>query len=316
MEGGECAICGNNADSKPFLQAWVAGFHFQYRRCKSCGLVFLNPRPGVQEIGQFYDEEYYGGGRQKFRDWIETLRLYFARRRASRMKRFFPGGGRALDVGCGQGTFLELLRKEGWEVQGTERSPDSACRARLSGLPVSVGEVQRGQFPDHSLDLVTLWQVIEHLYDPAVLMRRIHPMLRNGGMVAISTPNIESLQARVFREKWFHLDPPRHLYLFSPQTLERLMNREGFRLVALNHLSWEQNPYGWLQSFLNRMGSANGSLYAYLKNLPPSRDPKGSLSGKNLLLAAGLLPVCFLLPLILERSGRGGTFEAYFEKDT
>jgi hypothetical protein len=64
------------------------------------------------------------------------------------------------------------------------------------------------------------------------------------------------------------------------------------------------------------MGSANGSLYAYLKNLPPSRDPKGSVSGKNLLLAAGLLPFCLLFPLILEGWGGGGTFEAYFGKET
>ncbi len=316
MERGICAICRTPVRSTPYLSVQAEGTLFHYEQCAVCGLVFLNPQPDPKELLRYYGRDYYGGGGQKFGRGIEALRLFFALSRVYRLKRYLPRVGRALDIGCGQGAFLRLLRREGWEVQGTELAEEPACRARQAGIPVLLGEIQEGQFGEGSLDLVTLWHVIEHLRDPAGMLQRISLMVGRKGLVALSTPNVVSTQARVFRERWFHLDPPRHLYLFSPETLDRLMAQAGFRMIYLNHFSMEQNPYGWVQSALNRMAFPEGALYSFLKSPPGKKRLENSpLLARLLLLSAALLPPSILISLLMAWRGEGGTLEAYFTKE-
>ncbi len=316
MEKGICAICPAPTRSTPYLSVQAEGTLFHYQQCSVCGLVFLNPQPDPEELLRFYGRDYFGGGEQKFARGIEALRLFFALTRVYRLQKYLPRAGRALDIGCGQGVFLQLLRREGWKVQGTELAEEPARRARQAGIPVLLGEIQEGQFGEGSLDLVTLWHVIEHLRGPAGMLRRISLMVGKKGLVALSTPNVKSTQARVFRERWFHLDPPRHLYLFSPETLDRLMAQAGFRMIYLNHFSLEQNPYGWVQSALDRMAFPGGALYSFLKSPPGRKRPKNSpLLAKMVLLFAALLLPSILISLLMAWRGQGGTLEAYFIKE-
>jgi len=316
MEKGICAICHIPTRSTRYFSVRAEGSLFHYQRCSVCGLVFLDPQPGPEELLGYYGRSYYGRGEQKFAGGIEALRFAFARTRVSRLQKFLPRSGRALDIGCGQGTFLQLLRGKGWEVQGTELTEEPARRARQAGIPVFLGEIQEGKFGEETLDLVTLWHVIEHLREPSTVVERIRLVLKDRGIVAISTPNIESLQARIFREKWFHLDPPRHLYLFSPDTLQRLMAQAGFRLIRVSHFSMEQNPYGWLQSSLNRLTASEGSLYTLLKSQAGDyRRRIEPAMAIHLLLSLGLMPTCLFLAFLLGWMKREGTMEAYFKKE-
>jgi len=314
MEKGSCAICPQGAEAQSYMRTNMGGLPFSYLKCKGCGLVFLSPRPDEREIPRFYGEDYYGEGSQKFRSCLEAPRLFFAWNRMRRVLKFFSRPGKVLDVGCGQGTFLQLIKGKGWEVAGTELTQESASRASRLGIPVSIGEIDENRFPPHSFDLITLWQVLEHLAEPRKTLKSLLGLLRKGGIVAISTPNIDSLQAEVGKDRWFHLDPPRHLYLFSPRTLERIMASLGFRLLKLHHFSLEQNPYGWLQSFLNLMGLPENSLYAIMKNTPTRGTPTLSRyqQGKSLFLAAAFLPHCLLLSLAMALLKCGDTVEAYF----
>jgi SAM-dependent methyltransferase len=316
MESAGCVLCSPSLPATLHWQAASPGDQtFAYVRCPGCGLVYLNPRPGSEETLGYYNLDYYGEGEKKFGGWIEAARLHFAGKRARRVSRFLSRKGRVLDVGCGQGSFLRLLQREGWEVLGTELAEEPARRARQAGVPVILGEIREGQFGEGALDLVTLWHVIEHLRDPAGVLRRISPMVAKKGLVAISTPNVESVQARAFREKWFHLDPPRHLFLFSPETLNRLMAQAGFRMIYLNHFSLEQNPYGWVQSALNRMAFPPGALYSFLKSQPGrKRMEQLPVLGAMLTLSAGLLLPSILISLLMAWRGEGGTIEAYFVK--
>jgi SAM-dependent methyltransferase len=211
-----------------------------------------------------------------------------------------------------------MLKAHGWECHGTELTAESAFRASQSGISVSVGEFQREQFPPGSFDLISFWQVLEHLPEPWKFLQRLRPLLKKGGIVAISTPNVESLQAKLAKGQWFHLDAPRHLCLFSPRTLGAMMGSLGFRTVEVHHFSMEQNPYGWLQSLLNLSGLPYDSLYTILKTQSPARrDFLTSLEkGKMLLLAAGLSPLCLFLSLGVAFLGRGDTIEAYFRLET
>jgi 2-polyprenyl-3-methyl-5-hydroxy-6-metoxy-1,4-benzoquinol methylase len=314
MEEANCPICGPGGQAENFLQARSEESLFSYMRCCACGLVFLNPRPEGAELQGFYDEDYYSEGDRKFRSGVEFLRRFFARERAHRACRHFPSSGKVLDVGCGQGTFLQLMQERGWKGYGTELSAQSASRARGSGLSVSVGEIQPDQFPPDFFDLITFWQVLEHLRHPAAVLQRMRPLLRRGGIVAVSTPNVESWQAKTFGRDWFHLDAPRHLFLFSPRTLEAFMAAQGFRLLTLSHLSWEQNPYGWLQSFLNRVVFSKNSLYTLIKEAPSKRKRPFALGEKSQILfwSAALLPLCVLFSGVTGIARRGGTIEAYF----
>jgi SAM-dependent methyltransferase len=317
MEEASCPICGPEAGVDPFMKAPSGKLRFYYVRCSGCGLVLLSPRPKREELREFYDEDYYGGEDRKFRPGIEKLRRLFAKARARRTSRLFEKPGRILDVGCGQGTFLQSMQEHGWEGYGTELSPQSAARARRSGLSVSVGEIPTDAYPAASFDLITFWQVLEHLLDPAAVMGQVRRLLRSGGVVAVSTPNMESWQAAVFGNKWFHLDAPRHLFLFSPRALEKIMAAHGFRLLKLSHFSWEQNPYGWLQSSLNCMGNSVDSLYTMIKDGSSTRNRRLSLAhrGKTCLVTAALLLPSVLLSVAESILKRGATIEAFFVKD-
>jgi len=314
MEKANCVLCSRETEARIYIHTNSGGFHFSYLQCRRCGLIFLSPRPNKKEILQFYQQDYYGDGLQKFHSWLEAFRLFFAWNRMRRVKKFFSYPGKALDIGCGQGTFLQMLKKEGWECHGTELTLKSASRAFRRGISVSVGEIDESRYPPHSFDLITLWHVLEHLPQPLETIKKVTRLLKKGGILAISTPNIDSLQAKMGGSRWFHLDPPRHLYLYSPRTLAQMIGSLDFRLLKLYHFSLEQNPFGWLQSLLNLSGLPQNSLYMILKNTPSLREACLTVSqtGKTLLLAGGLLPYCLILSLSMALFHSGGTIEAYF----
>lgn len=315
MERGNCVLCPEGTPTKYFLKTSDVKQQFTYYRCEGCGLVFLDPRPTEEEILEFYTKDYYGEGSQKFISWLSLPRLVFAWERVRRLQKCFQTPGRVLDVGCGEGTFLRLLKKEGWECFGTELTAEMASRASRFGVSVSTGEIHENQFPLRYIDVITFWQVLEHLRNPAKIIKSLLPSLKKKGIVAISTPNISSFQAQVFGAEWFHLDPPRHLYLFSPETLKILMESLGFDLVRLYHFSLEQDPYGWTQGMLNRTNLLQNSLYTILKNNPKYRRERLTLYHQfiTVLMAMGLLPTCICLSLGMSLFKSGASIEAFFK---
>ncbi len=314
MEDTPCPLCRSRIQTKVWTEVQAGQDLFIYRQCCGCGFVFLNPRPDEKGILKYYTQDYYGEGSHKFRSSLEAFRLFFARKRMLRVQKFFPCPGKVLDVGCGQGTFLQLLKEGGWDCYGIELTEASASRASRLGIPVAVGEIDENGFAPHSFDLITLWQVLEHLPEPLKTLKKLTRLLKKGGILAISTPNIDSLQARASTRQWFHLDPPRHLCLFSPQTLEGMVSSLGFTFLKIRHFSMEQNPYGWLQSLMNLLGDTDNHLYMVLKNNPGlGKQRLSSLEqGKMFLLAASLSPFCILLSLTMAMFRSGDTIEAYF----
>jgi 2-polyprenyl-3-methyl-5-hydroxy-6-metoxy-1,4-benzoquinol methylase len=142
--------------------------------------------------------------------------------------------GKLLDVGCGSGRFLALLRRAGWQVSGIEPDPLAAAAARERyGIEVLAGSIEAAGLPAHSFDAVVLSHVVEHVSDPAALLAACRRLLRPGGRLALSTPNAESRGHRRFGAAWLHLDVPRHLFLFSAPALAALLERAGFERFSI-----------------------------------------------------------------------------------
>jgi 2-polyprenyl-3-methyl-5-hydroxy-6-metoxy-1,4-benzoquinol methylase len=139
--------------------------------------------------------------------------------------------GRLLDIGCGNGHFLFIMKKTGWSTMGVEIDPESARIARdLYKLSIFNGHLEEAHYPDCSFDAITINHVIEHLHDPIGLLKECYRILTPGGIVCITTPNLQSLGHRTFKKNWFPLEPPRHLYLWTPQNLRRTLEMAGFKV--------------------------------------------------------------------------------------
>jgi len=311
-----CASCGG-ASRRPILKI---DDEFNLVRCEDCGLVATSPPVAPAEIGRYYPASYYGDNNRRFNALLEGLIPFFRNRRAVAIERFVPKG-RILDVGCGRGILPALMRERGWDAHGLEFSETSARHARdVLRLPVFVGDFLLSPYAAASFDAVVLWHVLEHVPDPVATLARAREILKPGGLLVIAVPNFESLQARFAGRHWFHLDVPRHYHHFGLALLTRMLTSHGFSILDVSHLSLEYNPYGWIQSLLNTLGSRHNLLYDLLKN-PSARSLQNPLRTAPLpsLLTLGLLPVIaplsFGLTALEVFLRRGGTVEVYARRD-
>jgi 2-polyprenyl-3-methyl-5-hydroxy-6-metoxy-1,4-benzoquinol methylase len=204
-------------------------------RCRRCGLVYQNPRPTLEEIGQHYPQEY-----EPYTDYASQRQINPLLRRAysygiNKRCRFVTKhikNGKLLDIGCAAGTFLLGMRDQGgWEVEGVEPSAGTAELARRHNLKVFTGTLEEARYADDSFDAVTMWDVLEHVHDPAGTIREIHRVLKPGGILLVRVPNLASWDARLFGDAWAGLDSPRHLFVFTPQTLRRTLQNQGMQVI-------------------------------------------------------------------------------------
>jgi len=136
--------------------------------------------------------------------------------------------GLLLDVGCGRGDFLADMKRLGWRVKGIEPVEAAAESARMKGVDVCRCSFEEADIPDSSLDHLTMHHVLEHLFEPIEALGKCHRILKKGGHLVLYTPNCASLGHTLFGSSWSALDPPRHLYLFSPGNLSAVLARVGF----------------------------------------------------------------------------------------
>lgn len=289
---------------------------FQVRRCTDCGHHYTVPTLRGDEIGRYYPDTYYGEVNRRFNPLMERMVGWFRRKRARALERFAKPGS-VLDVGCGRGLTLAALRDAGWQTRGCEFSEASSRYAReVLQLDVVCGGFDPQRYADGEFDAVILWHVFEHLPDARSALVEIARILRPGGVLALAVPNFESYQARWSRYAWFHLDLPRHYSHFSASWLRAKLAECGFRIVEEFHGSLEQNPYGWIQSWLNRWGLRPNLLYDLLRNRSArtTKAPWREVPGQSLLSLLGLLlllPWSLVMLIVETAARRGGTVELY-----
>jgi 2-polyprenyl-3-methyl-5-hydroxy-6-metoxy-1,4-benzoquinol methylase len=158
--------------------------------------------------------------------------------------------GKLLDIGCGLDFFLDAIKPFCNEVYGEEISEFEArfVRKRL-GINVFQGALTDLNLPAEYFDTITMWELLEHVSDPASYLKEVHRILRKGGLVAISTPNFNGFTSKIAKEKWLVINPPEHLFYFTPHTLKKMLEKTGFIIIEIKTYDWDvYNIYKSLRS--------------------------------------------------------------------
>jgi len=215
---------------------------FDVVRCKNCGLVYVDPQPPENEIEKLYSfEKGYGTWRfdpfkrkKKFNEKRKLFEEYV--KLITKYKKM----GFLLDVGCSSGLFLEVARSFSWKCYGVEVNKDTAAIAKQKGFTIVVGDLLNANFSNETFDVITLWEVLEHVRDPTNTLRHARNLLKNNGYLFISTPNISGFEPEVSYHLmgktmnfWRHPEPPGHLYQFSVNTIQKLLVKTGFKVVSI-----------------------------------------------------------------------------------
>jgi len=208
-------------------------------RCKNCGFVYVNPRPPEKMLKAIYSDNYYSSdncrlGYDVYVEDKECLTKTF-RRKMDTLLRIRKGAkGRILDVGAAAGFFLKIAKEDGWDCSGVEINDKAAAYARENlGLDVRTGILEEAGFPSEHFDVVTLWDVLEHLHHPMESLKEINRILKKGGLLVVHTPNVESVVVKTFGVKMGTFRPLEHLFYFSPITLKKALAAANFRMEHL-----------------------------------------------------------------------------------
>lgn len=273
-----CDLCGCD-QAVSYVEPWGSNAgEFRVVRCVGCGLLATYPRPA--STAAFYGHDYYSAvpsssadvkeavlrslARRQLRypqrdgepkgavgKWIVAMIAPLAHRQSLRLPVWIPHG-KILDVGCGWGGYLRLMSTLGWDTVGVEVSADAVRYAQAElGLDVRQGDLRSQTFGDESLDVVTFWDVIEHLHSPSADLTEAFRILKPKGWLLLKVPNSRGLAARLFGRVWRQWDLPRHLWHFDATRLRALVTKLGFSVVVVESVSSPETTRGSLAYYCN-----------------------------------------------------------------
>jgi SAM-dependent methyltransferase len=222
---------------------------FAVVRCERCGLMRLDPQPSPEELRCYYPETYWfapdrsltGRLEERYRRAVLRGHVGFV----ARALRASGARGPLLDVGCGGGLFLGMMRERGFRVVGLDTSREAAAGAwRHHSVPAVVADLEHAPFRPGSFAGITMSHVLEHLPDPCVYLAAAHRLLQPDGRLVIFVPNASSLQFHILGRRWNGLDVPRHLFDYRDRDIERVLEAMGFKVVRRSYFSLRDNPAG------------------------------------------------------------------------
>tara|TARA_B100000315_G_scaffold179439_1_gene168181 strand:+ start:122 stop:1111 length:990 start_codon:yes stop_codon:yes gene_type:complete len=315
-----CTFCGKPLSIPVLKNIRRSGIICNISECAECQIAMTHPFPSDKEIAELYSTgNYRTDGGTRFNPFIENL-IY----RASVVKRKriekYTKIGKIIDIGCGRGLFLDIMRRGGWDVVGAELNEETASYAEhVYGLKVYAGEIAKRSLAQKSFDVIHVCGVLEHSKEPDTVLSEARRLLKSGGLLVVLVPDIRSFEFKFGREKWFHLDLPFHLFHFTEKGLVQLLQNKGFKIRRVKRFHLEYSPFGWLQTLLNLSKIRFNLLYDLLKsgNFGKERKKSVDLAGitATLFLFPIYLPIALLFSIlepILFR--RGGVIEIYASK--
>jgi SAM-dependent methyltransferase len=216
---------------------------FRLVRCRRCGLIYQNPQLSWEELTPHYPDDYlpYQVDEVALLERTTSLAQMSRNQALDRLRARVisrrPEPGRLLDVGCAAGSFLLAMGQKGWQAQGVEPAANAAAAARKKGLDVFTGKLEEAAYPNASFDVVTLWDVLEHVADPLATLQEVARILRPGGLLVFSLPNPDSVEARLFGANWVGWERPRHLHLIPLKLAPAYLTKAGLRFTGVESFS-------------------------------------------------------------------------------
>jgi len=251
-----CSVCGSEQNN---LRYEVKGFRAV--QCASCKFVFINPRIKNSDLYKIYEDNYFSSQNdgygyknyeltthlrvKTFQKWMQNIEPFLSKSK-----------GAVLDIGCASGTFLDLMREKGWEIEAIEL--DKTMVEKLKSKKIKVFNRPFEEFSsDKKYKLITMFDVLEHIPDLKTTFKKIHELLADDGVLALITPNFSSTQRKLFGKKWFQFKPQEHIQYFSPDTLTKAI--EPYELSVV-HVS-ASGQYADTAFLLDRLNRYNFKLF-------------------------------------------------------
>lgn len=204
--------------------------------CESCGFKFTNPRPEEKDLGKYYKSEDYVSHSNTKKGFInstyQSVRKYTLLKKLQLISRYFKTGS-ILDIGCGTGEFLNTCKLAKWETIGIEPDED-ARKMAVNNYSLDVrSESELQNIPDSSFEIITMWHVLEHVPKLNERVKELKRLIKPNGIIIIAVPNSDSLDAKIYKEKWAAYDVPRHLYHFNPKDIDTLFKNHGMKMFKI-----------------------------------------------------------------------------------
>jgi 2-polyprenyl-3-methyl-5-hydroxy-6-metoxy-1,4-benzoquinol methylase len=257
----KCPICENEKFSL-FLNCvdyTVSRETFSIVQCTTCNFKFTNPRPEVDQLGKYYQSEDYISHSNTNKGFInstyQAIRKYTLLKKLQLISKFYKTGN-LLDIGCGTGEFMNVCKNAKWKTIGIE--PDAQAREMASRkyLLDIFPESHLKELRNESFDVITMWHVLEHVPFLNERIEDLKRLVKPNGIIIIAVPNCNSLDAEIYKNHWAAYDVPRHLYHFTPQTLEFIFKNHQLKLFNTLPMIFD-SFYVSMLSEKNKNGKAN-----------------------------------------------------------
>lgn len=246
-----CDLCGSQDFKFLFTnQDRIFDIDKKYNiyECKKCGLIFVNPQPTPKELSKHYPKQYYSlKGKEPRKLKVKLYEILFSKSNSflklilSPVKYLLKStkvveGGKFLDVGCGSGEFILLMEKFKMDCYGVEPSEIDEEFVKNHKLKIFNGTLKKAKYPENYFDVITLSWVFEHLTNPSETIKELARILKPKGLLIISVPQSKSLMYKLFKTCWVSLDTPRHLFIYSPETIKKYARKADLKINKIRYL--------------------------------------------------------------------------------
>src|ERR1035437_487687 len=274
-----CFVCGGTEFS-PFITCkdyTVSKSEFKIVSCNNCGFKFTNPRPDTNEIGKYYESDDYishsDSGKGIVNSLYKLIRNYTINKKV-KLVDSLTKDKTILDIGCGTGAFLNACNQSGWKTIGIEPS-DNARKFALQNYNLEINpENEIPILSNNSFSIITMWHVLEHVHSLNERIKDLNRLLNDDGTIIIAVPNCNSYDAGYYKEFWAAYDLPRHLYHFTPDSIEKLHKKHNLKIVKKLPMVFD-SYYVSLLSEKYKSGKTNlikAILTGFRSNLKARRD--------------------------------------------
>lgn len=223
----ECRLCKSKK-----LSVFLSLKDFKLLKCSSCQIIFIDPFPSAT-LQKEANRELYGRQMVQKEYWKKLPQLKRRVKKAVTELQKFKKDGKLLDVGCGFGLFLEMAKEAGFKVYGVEMEKETvkAVQEKFGLKNIYQKNIKEIGFPERYFDVITLFDILEHLENPEVILKELKKLLKPNGVLVVQSPNIKSIMFKLTKEKWNWLLFPNHLYHFTPKSLASLLNDSGYKII-------------------------------------------------------------------------------------